>query len=271
MKHFIHKVQDLGKKAAELRQVVQSAPAKAAELREALVMTAGELQQIRTDVQSNLAGLRVNSEDRIIQAMREVTEAAPTFEEAGYLLAAMDLDFSLAQRLAVRLEKVRDVPHGNLRSLAAREVRQTVKPILAGLIKAEETAANIELSGLTYCELIVHVGAAPAIRMCWRSDVAAEEVSGDAVPAAVPSSVPPPPLPASTSLPVSPAFGSFFEQRTVPRVAPVEPAPVPEAPAASVPATAPEPPPATSSDMPWSKSSLDRFKKMPGASKYSRY
>lgn len=264
MKQFIHKVQDFGKKAAALKQVVQAAPGKAAELREALVMTAGELQQIRADVQSNLTGLRVNSEDRIIQAMREITEGAATFEEAGYMLAAMDLDFSLTQRLAVRLEKVQDVPQGVLRNLLAREVRQTMKPILAGLIKAEETAANIELTGLTYCELVVHVGAAPAIRMCWRSDALAENAPDEAGATAAPPPLPAVPLPASPSV-----FGTFFEQRTPARTATPEPAPAAVAVVPAAPAPAPEA--AVPAETPWSKNSLERFKKMPGVSKYKRH
>lgn len=259
MRRIIHKVQDLGKKAAEFKQVVQSAPNKAAELRQALMTTAGELQQIRTDVQSNLTGLRVNSEDRIIQAMREITEGTATFEEAGYALVAMDLDFSLTQRLAVRLEKLEEVPHATLRNLLAREVRQTIKPILSGMLKAEEMAASIELNGLTYSELIVHVGAVPAIRMGWRSDVIAEEVSP--ISAARTASAPPP-------LPASPAFGSFFEQR------PPKPA-VPESTlgvttVAGVPAAMPPIEPAAPAEQPWSRNSLDRFKKMPDVSKYRR-
>src|SRR5688572_17942497 len=101
MKNFINKVQDLGKKAAELKQAIQGAPAQAAQLREAVVMSADELHQIRSVVQANLHGLRANSEDRLLSAMREINDASLTFEEAGYELTGLDLDLSLPQRLEI--------------------------------------------------------------------------------------------------------------------------------------------------------------------------
>ena len=50
MKKFIHKVQDLSQKAAHLKKVVEAAPAQAAHLRDTVLMTAGQLQQLRHDV-----------------------------------------------------------------------------------------------------------------------------------------------------------------------------------------------------------------------------
>ena len=95
MRKFITKMQDLSKKAAALQQTVQGMPAKAAELRQAVVMSAGELQQIRTDVHSTLNGLRTNTEDGLLQAMRQINDHTDTFEEAGYELTGMDLDLAL--------------------------------------------------------------------------------------------------------------------------------------------------------------------------------
>jgi len=264
MKNFINKVQDLGKKAAEIKQAIQSAPAKAAEVREALTMTAGELHQLRADVQANLNGLRATGEDRLLQAMREINDNTYTFEEAGYELTGMDLDLNLNQRLAVYLQRFEDVPHVKLRALLAKESRETIKSILSGLLKAEESAANVELTHLNYDGVIVHIGAVPLIRMCWRSDTllqqqTAKQISPEMKPASL--------------MPESPASGTFFERRVV--SPPQSEAPAPQQTLVTTPdlvsTTLPKEvsnEPLNVPASPWSASALDRFKKMPKLSKH---
>ena len=271
MKNFLNKVHDLSKKAAEIKQAVQSAPAKAAELRQAVTMTAGELQQLRTDVQANLNGLRAHNEERLLHAMREVNDASLVFEEAGYELTGMDLDLSLNQRLAVSLTKFKDEPHAALRVLVAKESREIIKAILAGILKAEETAANVELSYLHLDGVIIHVGAIPLVRMCWRSDRAVDvQQSSPTVATSVPTT-PTPPIGASS-------IGSLFEHRSIPASKVTSPSPSTTIPTPVVEATkVSESVPSLSSSRkqddpstasPWSRDALDRFKKMPNLSKH---
>lgn len=259
MKKFIHKVQELGKKAAEVKQAIHAAPGKAAEIREALTMTAGEFQQLRTDVQSNVNGLRANNEDRLLQAMREVNDNTYTFEEAGYELTGMDLDLTLAQRLAVHLQKFEDVPHVKLRALLGKESCETIRSILAGLLKAEESAANVEFTHLKYDGVIMHIGAIPLIRMTWRSDTFVEQQTS--APSATKS---------ESLMPASQASGTFFEQRAIPlSTAKTVPSLVNSSPAFSEPiGTEMVHSKEASTTSPWGASALDRFKKMPDLSKH---
>lgn len=268
MRKFIHKVQELGKKAAEFKQAVQSAPAQAAEIRQAVVLTASEFHQLRSEVQSNLGGLRANSEDTLLKAIRDINDNTYTFEKAGYELTELDLDLGLNQRLAVHLQRFEDVPHSTLRGLAAKEPCETVKAILSGILKAEETAANVELTHLHHDGIVVHIGAVPVIRMCWRAETLADQQT------ALPATVPPAATVPSPSLANSPSsFGSFFEQRPAATAAPtIVASPV------NAPATAAIAEPATTTTTetvttappasPWSRSALDRFKKMPDLSKH---
>jgi hypothetical protein len=275
MKKLFHKVQELRKKAAEIQHAVQAVPGKAAAVREALTMTAGELHQLRADVQSSLNGLRASNEERLLEAMREINNNSLVFEEAGYELTGMELDLSLNQRLAVRLEKFEDVSLTKLRALLDKETRETTRSILTGLIKAEETAANVELTYLTYHGVVVHVGAVPLVRMSWHSDAApsGEEQPGVA-PARAAASTPPP-------IPTPRPFGSFFGERPVvplpaasSSVASVTVASSPPASPASVLASQPAGPTsqeaAAPSTSPWSRDALARFKKMPDLSKYRK-
>lgn len=276
MKKLFAKVQSLSEKAAQLHQAVQSLPTKAAEARQAITMSAGELQQLRSEVQTNLSWLQANSEDRLLDAMRKINDAAPVFEEAGYDLSGMDLDLSLTHRLAVHLDKVEDVSDSHLRAILGKERRDIIRSILAGLIKAEETAANVELSHLTYCGVVVHIGSAPLIRMCWRDEAALE---ASVLTPATPAVATPPPLPTATATPMPTTFGSMFEQRpagaptTSPTPATTTPASAKEtsplpAPSISV-STQPTPvAPEKPAANPWSRSALDRFKKMPDLSKH---
>jgi hypothetical protein len=269
MKRFIHKVQVLGKKAEEIKAAIDTLPGKAAEIRESITMTAGELQQIRSNVQGSLKGLQVSTEDHLLKAMREINDNTETFAKAGYELTDLELDLGMAQRLSVHLQKFEDVPHATISTLLARETTESIRSILAGIIKAEETAANVELTHLSYNGLIIHVGALPVIRLSWSSDTLMDE----------PETVPAPPLPQTSQGAIFPNIPghSFFERRpTVAQpaaTAPVQPlaaqSPAPistnseSAPAVTTSAT-----PMSGSQ--WAKESLERFKKMPSASKYGK-
>jgi hypothetical protein len=204
--------------------------------------------------------------------MRELSNSARTFEEAGYLLTGIDLDLALNQRLAVHLEKVSDVPHATLRALLDKEKFVTVKPVLSGIIKAEETAANVELQSLEYLGLVIHIGLTPLIRICWRNpDMAA-------TPPPLPG-VAPMAQPASATIASTYTPSTFFDQRPVAAAA-ATPPPLPEtaAPMAttnSSPLTLTKPVSASSElaaprSAQWSADALSRFKTMPGASKYRR-
>lgn len=262
MRKFITKVQDLGKKAAEIKQAIHGVPAQAAEIREALTMSAGEFHQLRADVQSSVNGLRATSEDRLLQSMREVNDSTYTFEEAGYELTGMDLDLTLSQRLAVHLQKFEDVPHVKLRMLITKEPSEIIKSILSGLLKAEESAANVELTHLKYDGVILHIGAIPLVRMTWRSDTALQnQIAPEISSATQPTQL----------MPSSQASGTFFEQRVVPSQQTVIATPLASVPAPATLTAAPVPSTSDTSEpsvSPWSSAALDRFKKMPNLSKH---
>lgn len=280
MNKFIARAQELGKKATEIKHAVEALPAQAARLRAAVTMTGGELQQLRSDVQNSIHGLKADSEERLLKSMREINDHASIFEEAGYDLNGMDLDLALNQRLAVHLDKFEDVPHAILRTLLGKQTSEAIRSILAGIIKAEETAANVELSHLKYRGLVVHVGPLPTIRMRWRDEVVAHpEVAHPeeqpAVAHVAPSAPPPPskpPIPAPEA-PAAPA--SMFNLRPLPSgTVRIESKPAPSsAPpsraASSTPSAIPSEP-AKSSSSSWSYDALERFKKMPGVSKYGK-
>jgi hypothetical protein len=286
MKRVIHRIQALGDKAAQLKHAVEGAPAVAAGIRDAVAVTAGQLRQLRADVQAGVSGLRVEDEDRLLEALREVSAGNDVFERAGFGVSGVDVELGLLRRIIVRLEKLEEVSLSQLRSIHASSTgRPTLQALLNALIKAEEMAAKVVLPDLTYRELIVDVGPAPTVRVCWRPDtVALDPAPAIARPASAATTTAPP-LPTSSSSIFG--RGSFFEPRPAtsspaaqPAASSLEPAtvaaatmPGPAGPTqtASVPAGAPAPVPVTTGVTTktgdWKRGALDRFKRMPDLSK----
>lgn len=280
-KKFLSRVQDLSQKAAQIRHVVEAAPAQAAQLRDTVLSTAGQLQQMRQEVQSSLTGLRADSGDRLAEALREIHEQSAVFEEAGYAVDGIDMELSPVQRVVVHFAKVASVPESAFRALlGAQAARPTTYSLLAALAKADAVAEKLRVPPLTCREVVVHVGPTPSVRLCWRAPVEEETDTGPEAPPplAAPTSAgaqvsAPPPLPSFAS-------GGFFEARPATAPAPAAPPPSPAAPAVAptvAPALAPastsgsgaEPRPAVEGSD-WKRSALERFKKMPDASKYRR-
>jgi len=284
MKKIISRIQSFGDKAAQFKAAVQSVPPKVAEIREAVTLTAGQLHQLRSDIQTSFTGLRVNDDERLTVALREINDHTETFARAGFHLAGVDMDLGINRRLIVHLEKVDDVSQSNLRSiLTANQGRETIRALFEAILQAEQLAGKMELSHLNYHKLIVDVGLAPSIQICWQSDTMVVEEEPTA-----PAHVATPPLPASAPTESS-IFGqsSFFERRSEPPAresAPTSkqsrvelsssepPTPVPQK--AEWPVT--ESPAASTQSAKslgggdWRRSALDRFKKMPDLTKASR-
>ncbi len=292
MKKFIHRIQDLSQKAGQFKDAVEGVPGQAARLRDTVLVTAGQLQEMRRDVQASVAGLRAANDDGIAAALNEIQAGADEIRKAGYELSGVEMELDPVQRLIVLLDKVAEVRASELQSLlAANASRRTLHGLLSSLVKAEEFAARCGLRELDYRQLRVSVGPIPSIRLIWRAAEMAEVV---VVPPALPTAAfttAPSPVAAPVRSPGTPApppvsevspFGkdSFFERRTpTPPTdrATAMPASVAgesqtlEAAQADTPAGAAaptKPAPAggrTSGD--WRASALDRFKQMPDLSK----
>jgi hypothetical protein len=263
-KRFTKKLQNLGQQAAKIRQVVEAAPEKAAQLRDVVTLTTTQLQQLKTELQAGIAGLRAESGDRLLIALREIHADRPVLLEAGFELAGVDLDLAANQRLTLYLSRIEEVSTATLRSLReAHQQQHTLHGLLTAILEAQELASRVDLRDLTFNELEIHVGPIPTARVCWRS--------------AVPEDSPVPPVLATKATPSLAPFasqGSFFgpHPQTIQPAPPAMPAATspkvetpssPAAPAAPV-STPPEP----GSD--WRRGALDRFKKMPDVSKYRR-
>lgn len=305
MKKVFHKIQDLSQKAAHLKQVIEAAPAQAAHLRDTMLMTASQLQQLKHDVQSSVTGLRADTDDRLAQALREISDSAATFHEAGYALAGVDMEISPIHHLIVHLEKIDDASDATLRSLvSANSGRPTVYAILSALTKADAISERIHVSHLHYHQVVIRVGPTPSIRLTWRPEGDPSTMHPQAHAPILTSAPPPPPIPGgipgtplvphtpTTATPTpAPTFSqsTYFEHPTVVSGVAHAPTSNPSSPSSPSIATTPPTPSISTSTVSatpvssyeaerlerhaggdWKKSALDRFKKMPDGSKYRR-
>ena len=267
MKQFISNIKNLSQKAAEIKAAMQQVPPKVAEIREAVTATAGQLHQLKSEIQYSVADLKADQEDHLSEALQEISGSKEVFEKAGFALDGVDLELSPVQRLLVHLLRVEDVHASVLRSLVqSNQHRRTTRAILSSLLQAKQMADTVEVGDLIYNEVVVGIGPIPSVRLCWR----AEQPEPATVVQAVPTIPVPPPLASSAPASAPSPFGSssFFERRetkSVPVAQPVastiESAPVIE----QTSGAKAEPVTETASSDP-----LARFKKMPDLARLKR-
>lgn len=266
MKQFISKVKDLSQRAAEIKAAMQQVPPKVAEIREAVSATAGQLQQLKSEIQFSVADLKADQEAHLSEALQEINNSKEVFEKAGFALDGVDLELSPVQRLLVHLLRVEDVHASVLRSLVqSNQHRRTTRAVLSSVLQAKQMAETMEVGDLIYNEIVVGIGPIPSVRLCWRAEHAEPAAT---VPAASPIPVPPPlAAPATAASPFG--AGSFFERREVkatPVAQPVETA-IQTAPAVEHTAVSKA---GAATESVVSNDPLARFKKMPDLARLKR-
>lgn len=273
MKKMLRRAKELSEQAERVRELLETAPERIEQAKGIVTLTTSQLQQLRTDVQSSIAGLRADTGDAVTAAVRELNEGGQTFIRAGYALSGVDMELGIAPRVTAHLERIEEVGIPAMRALLApNSDRRIIHGILAALVKAEELAESTHFEGMEYTEVSIQVGPAPTIRLRWRS-AASEVETHTAAPPPIPGAAvaaAPSPAAAQPAAPATTMFAqtSYFEPRS--SVAkPASSAPVPTAPEPTpLPVRQKSPAPAAADDA--KRDPLARFKKMPDLSKSRR-
>jgi hypothetical protein len=258
MKEMRQRMQDLGRRAAQVKEALDSAPARVAQVRDAVAQTRAQVQQLRREVHASVVSLQAGDGDRLASILAEIVGNTETLRLAGYHLAGIEYEIDPVQRVFLLLDKVEAVPVGQLASLqAAHATHPAIHGLLGTLTRAETLGASLSLPDQELWRVRVEVGPAPAVRLCWRPVV---EEPASSVPAA------PPVLSATPASSSILGEGSFFERRPAGSSSGVAASAVPiedsKAMSARPPGSAPGPAPASAPVAPGG-SILDRFKKMP--------
>lgn len=300
---FVARLQNLGRRAEQIRQAVETAPAQAARLREAMTLTASQLQQVRAEMLTGLADLRADTGDRLLASLTEIRDATGILREAGFELMGVDLELgpTAGQRLLLQLRRFAEVSPATVKAVAlAHPDLPVVGSVLAALQRALELEERVTLPDLTLQHVLVTVGPAPTVRIGWRTG-SAEVTPGLSATASATSSAPPrltPPGPTLT--PPSPAPSDLASTASVLFPTPTASSPLlasadnpilssnPTIPPAtlSAPPSAPGAPPTSSTTESaepartsvgagaarslaanWREGALDRFKTMPNLAK----
>jgi hypothetical protein len=283
-RNLMEKIQKLGRKVEPLRQFVQNAPAEMARMREAVAVTAGQLQQLRSEIQAGLGDLRADSGDQMLAALGELRGASGVLRQAGFEFAGVDLELGVTagQRLMIHLRRVEVVPPAMLRALAsAYPGHLALRAVLAALERAIQMAETVDLREMDFTQLTVALGPAPSVRIGWRSE-SGSGAPGTSIAGTLPAVATSP----AEGVPVLPPFlgskppGSPSRSEATAVAAPSVLA-LPERPSGGVdrggveapqgaavplPVPAPTPPPVTTEKRlgsNWRENALDRFKRMP--------
>jgi hypothetical protein len=217
MKQFMSRVKDLSQKAAEIKAAMERVPPKVAEIREAVSATAGQLQELKSQIGYSVADLRADNEKHLSEMLQEIAGSEEALLKAGFSLDGVDIELSPVQRLLVHLTKLEDVHASVLRALAtANQQRRTVHAIVSALLQGQQMAATVELENLNYCGVIIGVGPIPSVRLCWRPDALPEPAATALTAVGSPAAAPAPKTatpPAASATPSAFGPGSFFEKR----------------------------------------------------------
>lgn len=258
MKEIGQRMQDLGRRAAQVKEALDAAPARVAQVRDAVAQTRAQVQQLRREVHASVVSLQAADGDRLASILAEIVGNAETLGLAGYHLAGIEYEIDPVQRVFLLLDKLEVVSAGQLASLqAAHATHPAIHGLLGAITRAETLGASLSLPDQEFWRVRVEVGPAPAVRLCWRPMGEVPAPSGPAAPPVLG------PTPTSSSIL---GEGSFFERRpagaspgAVPSTGPREAS---SQPTASTSGSAPSPGPAPAPVSPGG-SVLDRFKKMP--------
>jgi len=265
MKPILRKLGQIGRYLEQTRDVVESAPMQVGEIRTAVQQTRQQLQQLRAEVLSSIMALKTDVATPVSESLGEIESAQPLLREAGYVMAAAELEMGVVQRWVVHLNRVEEVPASQIVALAkSLSAGSAAGTLLKAVVSAQQMALEMSHGTLIFTSITVYLGPNPSLRIGWESPELEPAPDGEVVPDGAPPSV------SAASVSVSPAslaagFGSssFFESRT-----PVQPAnppaPPPLARPPSAPAVAPLPSEAsTPAPADWRTDALTRFKKMP--------
>lgn len=215
MKKIATKVQEMARKADEIRRVVEGVPPKIAEVREAVASTVGHVQKLRSELMTGLGTLRLENEAQLVESLREIDANVAVLREAGCRLERTDLDLGPTRKLVVHLRRVAEIDAERVRALQeANASKPTMRALLAALLKADELARGVELEELSYARLTVELGAYPSVRIGWMTEEAkawsagSGSLGGSVATAAVVA-------PAGTANVATPVFAqtNFFERR----------------------------------------------------------
>lgn len=173
MKRIARRLQTLNERAAELSAAAGQLPNRVAEIREAMSATTEQLQTLKSDIQVNVADLKVEHEHGLSQAIAEIAGHATVIAEAGFLLDGLDVEISPIQRIVIQLVRFKDVDATAIQPLINQHHHlHTLRAILSAISKAQAMAKTIDVDGLDYDKLKIGIGPVPSVQICWRAHAA---------------------------------------------------------------------------------------------------
>ena len=278
MKRITKRIQQLGQRAEQLREIAHQMPGRAEGLRRSMISATEKLQQVRADLMISAATLRGQADTDSVGLLTEIGGVGELLDGSGFMLEGVGWDIGAARRLQVRIERLAPTTVKALRSLLAKhDDKPAARTIFTALIQAQEAAEEIEVGSLLWTDVVIEIGAVTTVRIGWHQLVEDEDEDDESRRPGSEGGEGEMPRTSSIS---SPAFTSGSFQRPTSSAHPRQELSTPDRPIApptlrEIAPIAVEPPPLPTRTPTWGTErgdtmSLDRFKKMPNVGRRSR-
>ncbi|MBM40562.1 MAG: hypothetical protein CL483_01395 [Acidobacteria bacterium] len=107
------------------------------------------------------------------------------FEEAGFVVAALEMEAAGGQQLVAHFRVAHDAGRAAQQRLLERHADKPVAAMLEALLGAADLAASTHLDKLQLAEFIVEMTSPPKVRVAWREEVTVQAGAAKAVRAKV--------------------------------------------------------------------------------------
>lgn len=109
--------------------------------------------------------------DQLTKAIKNLNDALPEIEAAGFELVRLDLDIALLPRMFARFDQIREISDDEKEAILQKTKKNKfLNFILIGLFKAVEIRKEVEIDNLNLKEIELEIGLTPSAKLIFRRE-----------------------------------------------------------------------------------------------------
>ena len=128
----------------------------------------GDAKRKSSEIWSNIKN---TGKDKLKNAVRNLNDALPEIEEAGFVLVRLDVDIALLPRLFARFRQEYTISDEERESILKKTKKNKfLNFILIGLFKASEIKNEISIDNIDLKEIELEIGLTPSAKIIFRRE-----------------------------------------------------------------------------------------------------
>ncbi len=109
--------------------------------------------------------------DQLTKAIKNLNDALPEIEAAGFELVRLDLDIALLPRMFARFDQIREISDDEKEAILQKTKKNKfLNFILIGLFKAVEIRKEVQIDNLNLKEIELEIGLTPSAKLIFRRE-----------------------------------------------------------------------------------------------------